>query len=67
MGTNADVISVLEIKGLYVCVAKANYLFYVLGSFELAIVRLSRLIDVNRDQVLYGDVVLPIRDCVHAR
>ncbi|XP_050358812.1 probable nuclear hormone receptor HR3 isoform X4 [Nymphalis io] len=37
------------------------------GSFELAIVRLSRLIDVNRDQVLYGDVVLPIRECVHAR
>ncbi|XP_048002294.1 probable nuclear hormone receptor HR3 isoform X7 [Leguminivora glycinivorella] len=37
------------------------------GSFELAIVRLSRLIDVNRDNVLYGDVVLPIRDCVHAR
>nr|AAC47163.1 hormone receptor 3 [Choristoneura fumiferana] len=37
------------------------------GSFELAIVRLSRLIDVNRDTVLYGDVVLPIRDCVHAR
>ncbi|XP_012551819.1 hormone receptor 3 isoform X1 [Bombyx mori] len=37
------------------------------GSFELAIVRLSRLIDVNRDQVLYGDVVLPVRECVHAR
>ncbi|XP_069364017.1 probable nuclear hormone receptor HR3 isoform X8 [Maniola hyperantus] len=37
------------------------------GSFELAIVRLSRLIDVNREQVLYGDVVLPIRECVHAR
>ncbi|CAH0698000.1 unnamed protein product [Spodoptera exigua] len=37
------------------------------GSFELAIVRLSRLIDINRDQVLYGDVVLPIRECVHAR
>ncbi|XP_063544587.1 probable nuclear hormone receptor HR3 isoform X2 [Cydia strobilella] len=37
------------------------------GSFELAIVRLSRLIDVNRENVLYGDVVLPIRDCVHAR
>ncbi|XP_073964803.1 nuclear hormone receptor 3 ROR-beta isoform X2 [Choristoneura fumiferana] len=37
------------------------------GSFELAIVRLSRLIDVNRETVLYGDVVLPIRDCVHAR
>ncbi|CAG9794322.1 unnamed protein product [Diatraea saccharalis] len=37
------------------------------GSFELAIVRLSRLIDINREQVLYGDVVLPIRECVHAR
>ncbi|XP_050669201.1 probable nuclear hormone receptor HR3 isoform X3 [Leptidea sinapis] len=37
------------------------------GSFELAIVRLSRLIDINRDQVLYGDVILPIRECVHAR
>ncbi|XP_072937814.1 probable nuclear hormone receptor HR3 isoform X3 [Epargyreus clarus] len=37
------------------------------GSFELAIVRLSRLIDINRDQVLYGDVVVPIRECVHAR
>ncbi|XP_049700350.2 probable nuclear hormone receptor HR3 isoform X7 [Helicoverpa armigera] len=37
------------------------------GSFELAIVRLSRLIDVNRDQVLYGDAVLSIRECVHAR
>nr|AAT08962.2 PHR3 [Plodia interpunctella] len=37
------------------------------GSFELAIVRLSRLIDVNRGKVLYGDVVLPSRDCVHAR
>ncbi|CAG9573668.1 unnamed protein product [Danaus chrysippus] len=37
------------------------------GSFELAIVRLSRLIDINRDHVLYGDVVLPIRECVHAR
>ncbi|KAJ2938289.1 hypothetical protein O0L34_g13201 [Tuta absoluta] len=37
------------------------------GSFELAIVRLSRLIDVNRNQVLYGDVVLPISECVHAR
>ncbi|XP_011564618.1 probable nuclear hormone receptor HR3 isoform X9 [Plutella xylostella] len=37
------------------------------GSFELAIVRMSRLIDVQRDQVLYGDVVLPIRECVRAR
>ncbi|GBP64283.1 Probable nuclear hormone receptor HR3 [Eumeta japonica] len=37
------------------------------GSFELAIVRMSRLIDVQRDQVLYGDVVMPIRECVHAR
>ncbi|XP_041985780.1 probable nuclear hormone receptor HR3 isoform X8 [Aricia agestis] len=37
------------------------------GSFELAIIRLSRLIDINREQVLYGDVVLPIRDCVNTR
>lgn len=37
------------------------------GSFELAIVRMSRLIDVQRDQVLYGDVVLPIREAIHAR
>lgn len=46
---------------------KTSCLFVVLGSFELAIVRLSRLIDINRDHVLYGDVVLPIRECVHAR
>lgn len=29
------------------------------GSFELAIVRMSRLMDLSTNSVLYGDVVLP--------
>lgn len=29
------------------------------GSFELAIVRMSRLLDLSQNAVLYGDVMLP--------
>lgn len=29
------------------------------GSFELAIVRMSRLMDLSQNVVLYGDVLLP--------
>ena len=29
------------------------------GSFELAIVRMSRLMDLSQNAVLYGDVMLP--------
>ena len=29
------------------------------GSFELAIVRMSRLMDLSQNSVLYGDIMLP--------
>lgn len=31
----------------------------IIGSFELAIVRMSRLIDLSQNAVLYGEVMLP--------
>lgn len=37
----------------------AQILLLKTGSFELAIVRMSRLMDLSQNVVLYGDVLLP--------
>lgn len=40
-------------------VAPSKILLLKTGSFELAIVRMSRLMDLSQNAVLYGDVMLP--------
>lgn len=47
----------LTVPCMFAC--STQILLLKTGSFELAIVRMSRLMDLSTNSVLYGDVVLP--------